>query len=154
MTGKEMIERLREKGFKITPQRLAIIDALIKQRLLHPSAIWVYREAKKRSRTLSLSTVYATLNDFSRYGLIKTLEFDQLENRYEVNMEEHVNLICSRCGKIVDYRDPVAVEKERLEAETGFRVLKTRMEYYGLCRECLVDLAFENNPGKTPRKAP
>ena len=156
MTREAMIERLRETGLKITPQRLAIIDALVEQQPLHPSAMHVYREGRKRSKGLSLSTVYATLNDFSRHGLIKTLEFDQMENRYEVNMEEHVNLICSRCGKIVDYLSPVAVDQEIVAAKTGFRVLKTRMEYYGLCRDCLsahpVPTTTNRKGGKNEKK--
>jgi len=141
MTSGEMIEKLREKGLKLTPQRLAIIDALAGLKPLHPGAPLVYREARKKISGLSLSTVYATLNDFSRYGLIRTLEFDQMENRYEMNMEEHVNLICSRCGKIVDCLCRPTVDQQELAAQTGFRVFTSRMEYYGLCRDCL-----ENNP--------
>jgi Fur family peroxide stress response transcriptional regulator len=142
MTSDEMIEKLREKGLKRTPQRLAIIDALAELRPLHPSALLVYREARKKISGLSLSTVYATLNDFSRYGLIRTLEFDQMENRYEMNMEEHVNLICGRCGRIFDYTCPSSVvDPQELAAKTGFRVFTSRMEYYGLCQDCI-----ESNP--------
>ncbi len=106
MTGEMMLERLREKGLKITPQRLAIIDVLIEKRPFHPGASLIYAEGKKKAKVLSLSTVYATLQEFSRCGLLQTLEFDQRENRYEVNLEEHVNLICQRCGKISDYPSP------------------------------------------------
>lgn len=147
MTSEEMIERLREMGLKLTPQRLAIIDALVALKLLHPGAPLVYREARKKISGLSLSTVYATLNDFSRYGLIRTLEFDQMENRYEMNLEEHVNLICSRCGRIVDCLCRPTVNQQELAAKAGFRVFTSRIEYYGLCRDCL-----KNSPAEKERE--
>lgn len=132
-----MIGKLRERGLKVTPQRLAIIDVLIAKRFLHPSASQVFSEAVKRISHLSLSTVYGALQAFSRHGLIKTLEFDHVENRYEVNLEEHINLICEVCGRIIDYRGPQSVDQREITAETGFRVCRTRLEYYGRCRECL-----------------
>ena len=133
------IREMREKGLKITPQRLAIIDALVEKGHLHPGANLVYAEARKKARGLSLSTVYATLGEFSRIGLIKTMEFDQMENRYEGNLDEHVNLVCERCGRIVDYRLPATLEPLDVIRSTGFMVIETRMEYYGYCADCLKD---------------
>ena len=89
---------------KITLQRLAIIDVLVEKRDLHPGARLVYEEVRKKKKSLSLSTAYATLNEFSRYTIIKMLEFDKMENRFEGNLEEHINLICERCEKILDYK--------------------------------------------------
>ena len=137
MTREGMIERLHEKGLKVTSQRLAVIDILLEQRFAHPSAARVFTEAARRGYRLSLSTVYATLHEFSRHGLIKTLEFDQMENRYEMNHEQHINLICEGCGRIIDYPVSLTLNGEALLTETGFRVHGTRMEYYGLCGECL-----------------
>ena len=133
------IREMREKGLKITPQRLAIIDALVEKGHLHPGANLVYAEARKKARGLSLSTVYATLGELSRIGLIKTMEFDQMENRYEGNLEEHVNLVCEKCGRIVDYRLPATLEPLDVIRTTGFMVIETRMEYYGYCADCLKD---------------
>ena len=83
MTKELIIAQLREKGLKITPQRLAIIDVLIEQGNFHPGASLVYKKAKKKKKSLSLSTTYATLNELSRHGIIKTLQFDKMEDRYE-----------------------------------------------------------------------
>lgn len=150
MTREAMVQKLRQKGLKVTSQRLAIIDALVENRSLHPTAPQIYREGKRLSRGLSLSTVYATLHEFSRHGLIKTLEFDQMENRYEVNLAEHVNLICEGCGRIIDYPAPPAVDPAALHTDTGFRVHHTRMEYYGYCRECLRASASASPGGEEP----
>ena len=136
MTKESMISQIREKGLKITPQRLAIIDVLIEQRDFHPGASLIYKKAKKKKKSLSLSTTYATLNELSRHGIIKTLQFDKMEDRYEGNLEEHINLICERCKKILDYNVPITVDPKRVVKKTGFSITDTRLEYYGLCREC------------------
>ena len=74
VTKESIIKQLKEKGLKINPQRLAIIDVLIEKRALHPGARLVYEEAKKKRNSLSLSTAYATLNEFSPHGIIKMLQ--------------------------------------------------------------------------------
>ena len=121
---------------KVTPQRLAIIDVLIEKGDSHPGASLIYKKAKKKKKSLSLSTAYATLNEFSHHGIIKMLQFDKMENRYEGNLEEHINLICERCKKILDYNVPITVDPKRVVKKTGFSITDTRLEYYGLCREC------------------
>jgi Fur family transcriptional regulator, peroxide stress response regulator len=136
MKKESIIEEMREKGLKVTPQRVAIIDVLVENQYVHPGASLVYKEARKKRKSLSLSTTYATLNELSRHGIIKTLEFDKMEDRYEGNLEEHINLICEKCKKILDYNVPISVDRSRVAKRTGFSITDTRMEYYGLCREC------------------
>jgi len=131
-----IIKKLREKGLKLTSQRRVIIDVLVDKTPVHPSAALIYQEAKKKAKSLSLSTVYATLNELSRQGIIKMLEFDQAENRYEANMTEHINLVCKNCNKILDYKVPIAIDQRKVAKKTGFSITDTRLEYYGLCREC------------------
>jgi len=118
---------------------MAIIEVLIEQGNLHPGARLVYKEAKKKKKSLSLSATYATLNELSRHGIIKTLQFDKMENRYEGNLEEHINLICERCKKILDYKVPIVVDPKGVAKKTGFSITDTRLEYYGYCRECRED---------------
>ena len=136
MIKESIIKQLKEKGLKVTPQRMAIIEVLIEQKNLHPGARLVYEEAKKKKKSLSLSATYATLNELSRHGIIKTLQFDKMENRYEGNLEEHINLICERCKKILDYKVPITVDQRGVAKKTGFSITDTRLEYYGYCREC------------------
>ncbi len=137
MKKEDLIGQLREKGLKITPQRLAIIDALVENRTRHPGATLIYNEAKKKAKRVSLSTVYATLKELSASGLIKAMEFDRMENRYDANLSEHLNLICKRCGAIVDFNLPATIEQKDITRKTGFVVTDTRMEYYGYCGDCL-----------------
>jgi Fe2+ or Zn2+ uptake regulation protein len=138
MINKEdLINQLREKGLKLTPQRLAIIDALVKNCKAHPGASLIYKDARKKAKSVSLSTVYAALKEFSEKGLIKSLEFDRMENRYDGNLSEHINLICESCGTILDYNLPATVEPKDIARKSGFVVTEARMEYYGHCRDCL-----------------
>ena len=134
----DLIGQLKEKGLKITPQRLAIIDALVENRDAHPGATFIYKEARKKAKRVSLSTVYATLKDFSESGLIRQLEFDRMENRYDGNLSEHINLICKRCGNYYRLSTfPANLEPKDIARKSGFVVTDTRMEYYGYCRDCL-----------------
>lgn len=136
ITRESIIRALREKGLKVTPQRLAIGDVLVEREEAHPGAGLIWREAKKRVRGLSLSTVYATLNELAKQGVIKQLQFDRMENRYECNPDKHVNLICDRCKEIIDYEVPVTIEPQEIAKKTGFEMTDMRLECYGLCEKC------------------
>ncbi len=59
-----------------------------------------------------------------------------MENRYEGNLNEHINLICEKCKKIIDYTAPITLDQNGVTRETGFTVTDTRLELYGYCREC------------------
>jgi len=131
-----IIQKLREKGLKLTSQRLAIIEVLVDRTPVHPGADLIHREAKKKGKSLSLSTVYSTLNELSKRGIIKMLEFDRMENRYEANMTEHINLICKGCKKIMDYKPPFIIDTDEIAKRCRFRVTDSRLEYYGYCQEC------------------
>ena len=133
----DLIGQLKEKGLKITPQRLAIIDALVENCHVHPGTTMIFNESRKKAGRVSLSTVYATLKEFSENGLIKQLQFDRMENRYDSNLSDHVNLICKRCGKIVDYPIPAPLEPRDIARKSGFVVTDTRMEFHGYCGDCL-----------------
>lgn len=135
-TKESIVQRLKEAGLKATPQRLAVIEAFMELKGFHPGAGLVYEKAKKKKKSLSLSTVYAALNELSRLGIIKTIQFDQRENRYEGNLEEHVNLICGKCGRITDYNDQIIIDLKEVAKRTDFLITGTRLEYYGYCSEC------------------
>jgi Fur family transcriptional regulator, peroxide stress response regulator len=86
--------------------------------------------------SVSLSTLYYTLNLFKKDGAIKELEFYDMGNRYESNVTDHLDLVCLECGKIVDYVEEVPIPVEQVEKKTGFAVSRIRYEYYGYCKNC------------------
>jgi Fe2+ or Zn2+ uptake regulation protein len=131
-----IIKKLGEQKLKLTPQRMAIIDALAEKTSLHPGASLIYKEARKKVKSQSLSTVYAAPNELTRQGIIKMLEFDKVENRYEGKMDAHINLVCKGCNKIMDYKLPIAIDPKEVARKDRFWVIDTRLEYYGYCQQC------------------
>lgn len=127
--------RLLEIGLKLTSQRIAVITELVDDKT-HPSALDIHRKAREQVPTLSLSTVYHILSLLKKYHLIKELGFDGMDSRYEADTNSHLNLVCSKCGKIEDFKLNLPVAIELVEKKKGFRTMETRIDYYGLCREC------------------
>jgi len=131
----KLISSLRGKGYKLTPQRLEIIKLLSHDRS-HPGAMDILEKVRQKAPKISMSTVYYTLDILKKEGLIQELEFYERDNRYDVNVLNHVNLICRECGKIEDFTEAVPFSSEMIEAQTGFRPLGMRFEYYGYCKGC------------------
>lgn len=131
----KLITGLREKGYKLTQQRLEIIK-LLSRDMSHPGAIDILQRVRKITPQISMSTVYYTLDILKKEGLIQELEFYDRDNRYDVNVSNHVNLICRRCGKIEDFTEELPFSSEMIEEQTGFRPVGMRFEYYGFCKKC------------------
>jgi len=132
---KMLIHGLKEKGYRLTVQRLGIIDLLSKE-TTHPGAVDILKKVRKKAPRTSMSTVYYTLDILKKEGLIRELEFYDRENRYDVNVANHLNLICMKCGTIEDYNEDLPVSAKTVEQETGFMPFQMRFEYYGYCRKC------------------
>ncbi|MFQ3573363.1 MAG: Fur family transcriptional regulator [Thermodesulfovibrionales bacterium] len=132
----EVIKHLKEKGYKITPQRKAIIDIIINNRD-HPSTSEIIRLARSIYPNISVSTVYYTIALLKREGLIREIEFYDKDNRYDTNLNHHINLICESCGKIIDFDNPLPISIDDIFEKFGFKTVQTRYEYYGYCKTCL-----------------
>jgi len=131
----KLVTSLREKGYKLTPQRLEIIKMISRDRS-HPGAMDILQKVRQKAPKISMSTVYYTLDMLKKEGLIRELEFYDRDNRYDVNVENHINLICRKCGKIEDFTEAVPFSSGMIEAQTGFRPVGMRFEYYGYCKSC------------------
>ncbi|MGB7294233.1 MAG: transcriptional repressor [Candidatus Aminicenantales bacterium] len=124
----------REKRFRRTPQRLAIMRFLGSDRS-HPSAEEVYAAVKKQFPTISLATVYNTLQALRERGEVVEVGFDPVKKRFDAVSESHHHLICVRCRKIVDIPErfsPVLTDEEK----KGYEVIRSQVEFYGLCPQC------------------
>lgn len=131
----EMVALFRERGLKVTPQRECIFDVLWGAEA-HPSAEAVYAEARTRMATMSLKTVYQTLNDLAAMGEIQQLDLGTGSTRFDPNVDSHHHLVCTRCGKVRDlYADYSAIEVPR-DARQGFAVGGAEVVFRGLCPEC------------------
>src|SRR3989304_7767576 len=112
-----IIQALRNKGYKATPQRIAICKFALSSRE-HPSVQRIYKEVKKTYPTVSLATVYKTLQILKEIGLVQELNFPQDQTRFDSYLKPHVNLVCLRCGNIQDVEDVNAKELVKKVAAT------------------------------------
>lgn len=132
------IEALRSKGYKATPQRIAICRIALNSRA-HPSAQQVYNEVKKIQPTVSLATVYKTLEVLSDLDLLREITFSKGQARFDSYMSPHINLVCLKCGIITDLDDTTVKEIIRkVTASTKFKPTGQRMDVYGICQKCSV----------------
>jgi Fur family peroxide stress response transcriptional regulator len=131
---KQSLKKGFGKGFKRTPQRLAILDYL-EGNTLHPSAEDVYRAVTKKYFSLSFATVYNTLNTLAQSGAVRELTLDPERKRYDPNTEPHHHLICVTCKKVIDVFEDVTVGiPKRIEKE--FSIFGNHVEFYGRCSVC------------------
>ncbi len=131
-----IIQALRNKGYKATPQRITICEFALSSRE-HPSVQRIYREVRKTHPTVSLATVYKTLQILKESGLVQELDFPQNQTRFDAYLKPHINLVCLRCGNIQDLDNPVARELvKRVTAVTRFIPTSQRLDVYGICEKC------------------
>ncbi len=130
------IEALRSKGYKATPQRIVICRIALNSRE-HPSAQEVYNEVKKVHPTVSLATVYKTMEVLRDLNLVQELNFPKGQARFDSYMKPHTNLICEKCGRITDVDDLASKEiMNRVAVTTKFKPNGQRIDVYGTCQKC------------------
>jgi len=130
----DLRRRLAARGGRLTPQRMAIYETVVGQ-TTHPSARTVYAEVRRRFPGLSQATVYATLDLFAELGLVH--EIGGPVRRYDGRVGPHMNLICERCGTVVDVPERRLSELARAAATRArFQVRSARFELHGLCPRC------------------
>lgn len=129
-------EAFHAAGLRMTRQRELVFDYLSGLTGIHPTARQIYEALKDSHAGISVATVYNTLGALARLGLIKVIEFESLDNRYELNLGTHVNLVCTSCGEIRDLSSPPEIHTRCAMEEMGFTVQDVRLEYYGTCAAC------------------
>jgi len=133
----EMIHKLKDGDFRITPQRLAVLRILAESSD-HPSVERIYEQVKKTFPTTSIATVYKTLVVMKELGEVLEIGFTDGSNRYDGNKPwPHPHLICTKCGKITDPDlDTLSHMTQELASETGFRIVSHRLDFFGICPAC------------------
>ncbi len=128
---------LQQAGMRITPQRTAICELLTASEE-HPTAAMIYEDLKPRFLSMSLATVYNTLDALAEIGAINVLgQAGDDTVHYDADTEPHVNLACLSCNKIVDIpSEHVSHLDAEITAASGYKLLGARVLYYGLCPDC------------------
>lgn len=104
MRKQELINRLKEKQLRVTPQRLAILEAIIKLNN-HPTAENIITYIKKNHPTISIGAVYKILDSLVEADLLKRVKTENGIMRYDPFITKHHHLYCADSDKIEDYED-------------------------------------------------
>ena len=133
-----IIQKLRDNGHKVTPQRLAIAKILAKSEG-HPSVENIHAQIKKDFPTMSIATVYKNIVLFKSLGEVLELGFSDGSNRYDGKRPyPHPHVICIKCKKIVDPDlDSLEEIEKEIAVETHFKVLSHRLDFFGICSDCM-----------------
>jgi Fur family peroxide stress response transcriptional regulator len=142
----EMTTKLRERGFRLTPQRMAVLKILAHSKK-HPSVEQIYEDVRVDFPMTSLATIYKTLTLLKEVGEVMELGFGDEHNRYDGNKPyPHPHLICNRCRQIIDL-DIASLQKlaEDLARRTGYRIETHRLDFFGICPSCQEKRGLQNS---------
>ena len=151
-------ENLSEKGYRLTDQRILVLDAFLRneelknesrngcERSRHLSADELAMQLRKEGQRISRSTIYRTLAILEKLGLVSKLDVGDGQSRYEFAQadEHHHHLICIKCGKAIDvsgkaieaYVGKVSALADVLSKNFDFDVQSHRLEFWGICSGC------------------
>ncbi|NWF96110.1 MAG: transcriptional repressor [Candidatus Thorarchaeota archaeon] len=135
MDLEEVTKRIRWSRHRATPQRLAVYEALCNAGS-HPTVTEIYECARRRDPTISLATVYKTLQLFLDIGIVREMGYRNGSTRYDPEMAVHLNLVCIKCGCVDDYEVDLADTLSDVSARTGFLIREHRFEIHGVCSKC------------------
>jgi Fur family peroxide stress response transcriptional regulator len=133
----QMLQKLKEHDFRLTPQRLAVLKVLAVSEG-HPTVERIYETVRTEFPTTSIATIYKTVNLLKQLNEVIELGFPDGSNRYDGNKPyPHPHVICTECKKIIDpnlgsLKD---LTKEVIK-KTGFQILNHRVDFFGTCRDC------------------
>ncbi|MCD6436100.1 MAG: transcriptional repressor [Clostridiales bacterium] len=139
-----ILKKLKLNGYKLTPQRKAVIDVILKNEHKHLNTEEIYDALKKKYPKMGLATVYRTLLILDKISVVSKVNFDDGYIRYEINTDSshhhHHHLICIKCGKVIEVIEDLLDDLERtVEQKYEFKIDNHNVKIYGLCKECLDD---------------
>lgn len=143
MNEEKVKDLLREKGLKVTSQRLMVLNILSAHGDEHLTVEEIYDLAKEESPEIGLATIYRTVQVLLELHVFEKVTFDDGFARYELNGEEtgsghrHHHAICTQCGKVYSLETDLldTLEKQVFES-LGFEVTDHEVKLYGLCSAC------------------
>ncbi len=143
----ELIERVRSRGGKVTPQRVLIYQALLGD-TTHPTAEQLHERLRPLLPHLSLTTVYAALNDLAESGELRRFETGDGQVHYDPDTLPHAELVCVRCKRIQDAPAPHGRAPVPRQVD-GFVVFVRTELLHGMCPDCQRELAASGGKDAT-----
>jgi Fur family peroxide stress response transcriptional regulator len=131
---KECINLLKEKGVKVTAQRIAILE-LLRNNKEHLTVERIFEEVKKKFPAISLGTVYAVLFVLRQKNLVSEVKIAPGKASFEARLDVHHHFYCLRCEKVTDINIPFCHTIEKREVE-GNIIEECHGYFYGICKQC------------------
>ena len=129
-------DTLRASGYRVTPQRQLVLEAVT--RLEHATPEEIYAAVKETAVGVNLSTVYRTLELLEQIGLVTHTHLGHGAHRYHLAADaQHVHLVCRGCGAITQL-EPSAVASlvRSLDSDYGFETDVGHLTVFGVCSAC------------------
>ena len=135
-------KKLKEKGYKLTSQRMHVFDVLLANEGRHMNSQEIYEDVRQKYPEIGVATGYRTLALLEEMGLIYGVDFEDGFRRYEIAKDNeehrHHHLICLECGSIREVQEDLLGElEERIYQKNKFKVENHRVKFYGYCENCL-----------------
>ena len=132
MSTISIADRAREKGLRMTPQRVLIAN-IIDAADDHPNAEEIYARAGENASEISLATVYRTLKQFAEIGILERLDFGDGRARFEDARRAHHDLLLDmETGEVIEFVDPeIEALQEKIAKLLGFELIGHKFELYG-----------------------
>lgn len=133
----EIATLLKAHNLKATPQRLSIYEILYNTDE-HPNAEMIYNILHASQPTISLATVYKTLDTLVKHGLIQQLNVGEDSFRYDANAKPHPHIKCTRCHRVHDMHHIPGLEefRENVKKATQFQLTSEQLYFFGICPDC------------------
>ena len=131
----QLTEVFRSSGLKVTPQRMAIFEAL-HDNPRHPSAEGVYESVHAAMPTISLRTVYSVLAELAELDEILQLDLGTGAARFDPNTDPHHHLVCEVCGTVRDVSVDHPDVRPSPDDSEGFSITGTEIVFRGRCATC------------------
>jgi Fe2+ or Zn2+ uptake regulation protein len=128
-------EQFRAQGYRLTPQRRAIVQALLDERT-HPTAEQIFERVQDALPDMAQATVYNTLRELVRMNAVVELDLGRGERHYDVDTSAHAHLVCLGCERIEDIPYDDAALAISPEAAHGFEIVDCRVIFLGYCPAC------------------
>jgi Fur family peroxide stress response transcriptional regulator len=134
----DLVQRCRDRGMHITPQRMAIYRALLEAED-HPSPEVLYQRVRPQMPSLSLATIYKALDTLVELGLVQEVSPLSESKRYDANLDKHHHLICTECKSVIDIYDASLDRIDRIglaRRPAGFVPQSVHVQVLGICAAC------------------
>ncbi len=134
---KDLSAELKNRKVRPSYQRIKVLEYLNKNQC-HPTVDQIFKDLQSEIPTLSKSTIYNTLNLFLKSGLIRVINIEDNETRYDIITKNHGHFKCESCGKIFNFS--IDFNSLKTEELSGFKIIDKNLYFKGICPKCLSNI--------------